>query len=121
MCTNCGATNKDCLEIMKSGKPCCSRCAYTDTHHVPPTVTSVDPDGRLEVVWGEPAPVKNASVPVHALVVEDVISRMKFGIGKYGTPLQAGNGRDALKDAYEEALDLCCYLRQALEERDATA
>jgi len=28
------------------------------------------------------------------------------------------NGRDALRDAYEEALDLCQYLRQALYERD---
>lgn len=110
-CTNCGMSDANCVARMKNGiSPCCSRCAYTDTHHVPPVQK-----------WGEPAPVKNDSVPVHALVVEDVISRMKFGIGKYGTPLQAGNGRDALKDAYEEALDLCCYLRQALEERDATA
>ena len=34
------------------------------------------------------------------------------------TSLQAFNGRDALRDAYEEALDLCQYLRQALYERD---
>jgi hypothetical protein len=34
--------------------------------------------------------------------------------------LQAFNGRDALRDAYEEALDLACYLRQAIAERDAT-
>lgn len=110
-CTSCGMADALCdFKVKNEKKPCCTRCGYTDTHHVPPTP-----------VWGEPAPVKNASVPVHALVVEDVISRMKFGIGKYGTPLQAGNGRDALKDAYEEALDLCCYLRQALEERDAAA
>jgi hypothetical protein len=44
--------------------------------------------------------------------------RNEFGEFKYGTPLQAHNGRDALKDAYEEALDLCVYLRQALYERD---
>jgi len=28
------------------------------------------------------------------------------------------NGRDALKDAYEEALDLAMYLKQAMIERD---
>lgn len=33
-------------------------------------------------------------------------------------PLEpAHNGRDALVDAYQEALDLTMYLRQAIEER----
>jgi hypothetical protein len=31
------------------------------------------------------------------------------------------NGRDALLDAYEEALDLACYLKQAILERDENA
>lgn len=47
--------------------------------------------------------------------------RPQFGLAKYGTPLQANNGRDALKDAYEEALDLLVYLRQALTERQEAA
>lgn len=42
------------------------------------------------------------------------------GRRKYGTPLQAHNGRDPLVDAYQEALDLCVYLRQAIAERDGT-
>ena len=42
----------------------------------------------------------------------------KAGIVRYGTPLQAHNGRDALVDAYQEALDLAVYLRQAIYERD---
>lgn len=45
--------------------------------------------------------------------------RRRLGIERYGTPLQAHNGRDALRDAYEEALDLANYLRQAMEERKA--
>lgn len=52
------------------------------------------------------------------LVKKDMLRRNAFGIAKYGKPLQANNGRDALKDAYEEALDLCVYLRQAIYERD---
>jgi hypothetical protein len=32
-------------------------------------------------------------------------------------PLQAHNGRNALIDAYQEALDLVVYLRQAIEEQ----
>lgn len=41
----------------------------------------------------------------------------RLGIERYGTPVQAGNGRKALVDAYQEALDLAVYLRQEIEER----
>lgn len=68
--------------------------------------------------WGEKPPKKNSLPIVHKLVIDDVESRLAFGTKKYGTGLQPHNGRDALKDAYEEALDLCNYLRQALYERD---
>ena len=66
--------------------------------------------------FGEPPPVPNTNKPVWELVIEDMEARNKFGIEKYGTPLQANNGRNALKDAYEEVLDLAVYLRQAMEE-----
>lgn len=52
------------------------------------------------------------------LVIHDMSARDDFGHDKYGTRLRAGNGRDAMKDAYQEALDLCCYLRQSIYERD---
>lgn len=45
-------------------------------------------------------------------------NRDQMGRKKYGTPLQPNNGRDALQDAYEEALDLAVYLRQAIYERN---
>jgi hypothetical protein len=51
--------------------------------------------------------------------MQDIAERREHGIRTYGTPLQAHNGRDALRDAYEEALDLAMYLRQAIAERDA--
>lgn len=54
---------------------------------------------------------------IQAAVIRDLELRREFGIGKYGTPLLPHNGRDALQDAYEEALDLCCYLKQAISER----
>lgn len=50
-------------------------------------------------------------------VLLDVRERIAVGTKKYGTPLQANNGRDALVDAYQEALDLVFYLRQAIVER----
>ena len=42
--------------------------------------------------------------------------RKRIGIKKFGTPLQAHNGRDALVDAYQEILDTAVYLRQRIEE-----
>lgn len=54
----------------------------------------------------------------HHLVMEDLEERLRIGIERYGQPLQAHNGRDSLRDAYEEALDLCVYLRNAIYERD---
>lgn len=58
------------------------------------------------------------SEPIGELVQEDLRARMTKGRDTYGTDLYAHNGRDALVDAYQEALDLCMYLRQAIEERD---
>jgi hypothetical protein len=51
-----------------------------------------------------------------ALVDIDLGKREAHGIEVYGTPLQPFNGRDVLRDAYEEALDLACYLKQAVCE-----
>jgi hypothetical protein len=45
-----------------------------------------------------------------------MVLRDQSGFEQYGTHLQAFNGRDALQDAYEEALDLVVYLRQKLYE-----
>lgn len=68
--------------------------------------------------WGEPDPKVNNSPSIHDLVIEDMKSRKAMGLEKYGTVLQANNGRNALKDAYEEVLDLACYLKQKLEENE---
>lgn len=49
-----------------------------------------------------------------------MLARKEIGRERYGTVLQPFNGRDALRDAYEEALDLCQYLKQALVERETS-
>lgn len=70
--------------------------------------------------WGDdleqPAPIPNQGPRVLDLVLADLKARAEAGRAKYGTYLQPNNGRDALRDAYEEALDLAMYLRQKLEE-----
>jgi len=64
----------------------------------------------------QPLPQKGRVI-VLGLVIQDLVDRANFGREKYGTYLETNNGRDALMDAYQEALDLCMYLRQAIEER----
>lgn len=65
----------------------------------------------------QPMPVRNDRPSIQGMVRDDLAERERVGIERYGTPLQAGNGRDAMRDAYEEALDLATYLRQVIEER----
>ena len=62
-----------------------------------------------------PCPAREDVLPK---VVQDLMDRAEADKRKYGTPPQTHDGRDALWDAYQEALDLVMYLRQALMERD---
>jgi hypothetical protein len=66
----------------------------------------------------QPDPTPNDLPRVHDLVLTDLEGRLAQGLRTYGVPLQPHNGRDALADAYAEALDLAMYLRQAIFERD---
>ena len=72
----------------------------------------------MSFVKPEPNPSKNRQPAVWDLVLADIYERDKDGQEKYGTRLQPHNGRDPLVDAYQEALDLVVYLRQALFERN---
>jgi len=54
---------------------------------------------------------------VGAQVLADIQARIEMGQEKYGTVLQTFNGRDALEDAYQEAIDLVMYLKQEMMEK----
>lgn len=93
--------------------------AYVDDRAVP---FSGDWAAAMALIPGggvsdQPDPIPNDRRPVWELVIEDMQDRDRIGRERYGTPLQPHNGRDALVDAYQEALDLAVYLRQAIEER----
>lgn len=76
-------------------------------------------DARIMHMPEDMACVKQASqVEIWPIVIREMDARDQLGRERYGVPLTANNGRDALWDAYEEALDLCAYLRQAIYERD---
>lgn len=66
----------------------------------------------------QPKPQVNSYPAIIDLVLEDIRERDQIGRERYDTRLQPFNGRDALVDAYQEALDLAIYLRQEIYQRD---
>lgn len=62
-------------------------------------------------------PIKNDSEPIWKLVIEDMQKRDNTGFKKYGTRLQAFNGRNSVIDIYEELLDAVVYMKQQIEEK----
>ena len=67
----------------------------------------------------EPMPLPNeGEEAVWDLVIADMRERDRIGTANYGQRLTAGDGRDSLIDAYQEALDLAVYLRKEIRERD---
>lgn len=66
----------------------------------------------------QPKPVPTGGRPVWESVVEDMNIRDQAGCFKYGTPLQAHNGRDAKLDLYQELLDAVVYCKQDMIEEE---
>ncbi|MFE6000363.1 hypothetical protein ACFQ6C_26440 [Streptomyces sp. NPDC056454] len=56
---------------------------------------------------------------VQDALIKRIEERRELGIQRYGTPLQTFNGRNAVRDALEEALDLATYLMQVEMEQTA--
>lgn len=50
-------------------------------------------------------------------LISDLVKRERQGWRSYKRPMRPFNGRDALQESYEEALDLAAYLKQLLMER----
>jgi hypothetical protein len=67
----------------------------------------------------QPLPTVNDSQDIQSMVIADIEARRQVGISRYGTALQAFNGRDVLRDLYEELIDAAMYVKQAMVERDA--
>lgn len=69
----------------------------------------------------QPLPTPGRECVQDALIAE-IEQRKQLGIQRYGQPLMTHNGRDAIRDAREEAVDLAVYLMQIeLEVRDLRA
>lgn len=66
----------------------------------------------------QPMPTVGGQSVTDALI-EHLKARQQKGIETYGRSLETFNGRRALRDAREEALDLAQYIQQAEMEREA--
>jgi hypothetical protein len=79
---------------------------------------------RTSIIQIEPAttiqkpPEENDGTVVLDRVLKDFQDRAEVGKARYGTYLKTNNGREALVDAYQEAMDLVMYLKQELMERE---
>jgi hypothetical protein len=67
----------------------------------------------------EPPPIANNNPSIHDLVIQDMQDRKQFGLDKYGTILQACNGRKTVVDLHQELLDAVVYSRSLIEEQNA--
>lgn len=71
-----------------------------------------------ELICKQTTPPHTGTTRVLDYVLADLKSRAEMGKQKYGHYLETDNGRNALQDAYEEALDMCMYLKQKLLEEE---
>ena len=115
--TECPQCHQRCL-------PLCHGSATATQCQNPNCQAVVDRDGKVLVAEADatlttpqPSPTPNSQPAIWDLVITDMQARDRLGEKKYGTRLQPFNHRDALVDAYQEALDLVVYLRQAIFER----
>lgn len=67
----------------------------------------------------QPRALPNSNLLVKDQLLADIEQLCERRKEKHGTHLQPFNGRDALQDAYEEAVDLALYLKQLIMERDS--
>lgn len=95
--------------------------AYEELRRAPATVLERQPppNNRGSPVWPIASQEAKRIFQTHELWEQFRLimqERDQQGRERYGVPLCAHNGRDACVDALQEALDLCAYLAQIVEE-----
>lgn len=66
-------------------------------------------DPRWDMSYGKARRIRDE-------VCEDLAARKAFGLAKYSTVLQPFNGRDMLRDLYDELMDAVVYARGRMIE-----
>ncbi len=67
----------------------------------------------------QPMPLNGTGPDIWKLVIADMEGRNDLGVRTYGGPLRLFDGRINLVDLYQEQLDVVCYMRKEIEEREA--
>lgn len=75
-------------------------------------------EGLRQREGDQPLPVVNDQEYVADQLKDYIEHRKQLGIQRYGTPLQAFNGRDWMRDFLEESVDRLLYFCQGMIERD---
>lgn len=117
-CMNCGGSGKahspnDQFRSHTPGE--CWVCTGTGRVPLP------DDEERVPVEAAhreQEMPIKHDGPCIQDMVIADIEKRKAIGLQRYGSLLQPNNGRDALRDLYEELMDACQYIRQVIYERD---
>lgn len=66
--------------------------------------------------WASATIDRTPVAPAIGAVTASLRERKRLGLERYGSALQAHNGRDALRDLREELEDAVVYCRQVIEE-----
>lgn len=82
---------------------------------------------QIAALGAQPAPIPAAGDVWQEVIDAEPLAELRalytarraLGVERYDTPLQRGNGRDNLRDALEEALDLLVYLHAEHLYREA--
>lgn len=77
-------------------------------------------DATIKLRDGDQKLPEGGQEDVFPALIADIKAREQVGIRRYKQTLKTFDGRDNLRDAYEEALDLAVYLKKEIMQRDAT-
>lgn len=78
------------------------------------SLNAAEPAPRVEDAGAECWPALLEQLKPEPWLVELIRERDAMGRAKYGVPLRVWDGRDAITDPLQEALDLLVYLQRAL-------
>lgn len=126
VCPACVLGNPDPVQV----RLCAAHAAMVgprldpSNHHSALTCPYCNPHGlRLQEPekqrdGDQPLPEAVGGPAMQDLLIADMEARKAVGLKRYGQLLKAHDGRDNLRDIYEEMLDAAVYLRKAIYERD---
>ena len=84
-----------------------------------PAPIHTDGDSMHDLVMDKITHDPRLSTATKLRLIEAFTERKAIGAHRYGTILQAHNGRDFGQDAFEEITDFCVYWRGEIEEQGA--